>query len=182
MKSVRNQVPQAREDDVVVQELPGEVLVYDLKTHKAHCLNETAAIVWKHCDGSTTIAELASIVSQELSAAVDETFVWTAIDRLAKAGLLQSPVQRPAGISRRAAMKWALATAAAVPLVTSITAPAAAQTVSCVPDSPGCLPNGNTNICTASSQCCSCCCNPDSGDPSNAHCTAKGTNTFCLPG
>jgi hypothetical protein len=29
----------------VVQEMPDEVLVYDLKRHKAHCLNKTAAFV-----------------------------------------------------------------------------------------------------------------------------------------
>ncbi len=29
----------SRRDELVVRELPDEVLVYDLRQHKAHCLN-----------------------------------------------------------------------------------------------------------------------------------------------
>ena len=35
--------PIARSNGLVVQEMPDEVLVYDLDSNKAHCLNETAA-------------------------------------------------------------------------------------------------------------------------------------------
>jgi hypothetical protein len=182
MKPARNlAVPQAREDDVVVQELANEVLVYDLNTHKGHCLNQTAAAVWRHCDGTTTVPELTAIVSRELSTAVDEELVWTALDRLGKAGLLQARIRRP-GISRRDAVKWALATAAAVPLVSSITAPLAAQGASCVPEAQGCKPNGNNEagMCLASSECCSCCCHTNTGLPADAHCTSGAAS--CLPG
>jgi hypothetical protein len=50
-------LPFARTHQLIVQEVPDEVLVYDLDRHKAHCLNRTSAIVWKHCDGKTTVAE-----------------------------------------------------------------------------------------------------------------------------
>ena len=46
----------ARHDELVVQELPDEVLVYDLRKHKAHCLNQTAAFVWNHCNGQASAA------------------------------------------------------------------------------------------------------------------------------
>ena len=46
-----SQVPVARKQGLVVQEMPDEVLIYDLDTNKAHCLNQTAAFVWKSCDG-----------------------------------------------------------------------------------------------------------------------------------
>jgi hypothetical protein len=181
-------IPVARRDDLVVQELRDEVLVYDLSTHKAHCLNKAAALVLKYSDGETSVPALAAVLSRELSVAVDEAFVWIALDELQKHHLLQNKVSRAGrrpGILRRDAMKWALASAAALPLVTSIAAPAAAQTVSCVPDNgPSCprKPNGNNDegICTASSECCSCCCQTDTGDPSNAHCT--NSNDRCLPG
>lgn len=39
------QRPLARSEGLVIQEMPDEVLVYDLETNKAHCLNETAAFV-----------------------------------------------------------------------------------------------------------------------------------------
>jgi hypothetical protein len=32
-------VPQSRKNDIVVQDLNGEVLIYDLKANKAFCLN-----------------------------------------------------------------------------------------------------------------------------------------------
>ena len=39
--------PKARQEGLLVQEVPDEVLVYDTASHKAHCLNRTAAVVWR---------------------------------------------------------------------------------------------------------------------------------------
>ena len=44
--------PKARKENLVVQESNGEVLIYDLDTNKAFCLNETSALVWQACDGN----------------------------------------------------------------------------------------------------------------------------------
>ena len=46
MKTTRALMPRARQDELVVEELQDETLVYDLKRHKARCLNRTAALVW----------------------------------------------------------------------------------------------------------------------------------------
>jgi coenzyme PQQ synthesis protein D (PqqD) len=43
--------PLARSDGLIVQELDGELLVYDLERHRAHRLSETAAFVWRRCEG-----------------------------------------------------------------------------------------------------------------------------------
>jgi hypothetical protein len=51
-------IPCARTEGLVVQTLADEVLVYDLERHKAHCLNHAAALIWKHCDGRTSVAEM----------------------------------------------------------------------------------------------------------------------------
>jgi hypothetical protein len=45
------QFPCARKAGLVIQDMPDEVLVYDLDTNKAHCLNKSAAFVWRSCDG-----------------------------------------------------------------------------------------------------------------------------------
>jgi hypothetical protein len=45
--------------------VPDEVLIYDLKQHKAHCLNKTAALVWNHCDGETSVSEMATLLQKE---------------------------------------------------------------------------------------------------------------------
>ena len=53
-----SQVPVARKENLVIQEMPEEVLVYDMDTNKAHCLNRTAAFVWKSCDGKNSVAPI----------------------------------------------------------------------------------------------------------------------------
>ena len=62
MTDTRRPLPEARREDIVVQELPDETLVYDLKRHKALCLNRAAGLVWKHCDGRTSVAEMAVLL------------------------------------------------------------------------------------------------------------------------
>jgi len=124
----------ARREELVVQELPDEVLVYDLRQHKAHCLNHTAAFVWNHCDGQKTAAEMAGLIEKKWGKPVSEDVVWLALQQLSKADLLKEEVVRSAGgvnLSRRAAVRrLGLATALALPLVTSIVSPAAAASAS----------------------------------------------------
>ena len=38
--------------DALSRPLDDELLVYDARTHRGHCLNQTAAAVWKACDGN----------------------------------------------------------------------------------------------------------------------------------
>lgn len=76
-----SQKPIARKDGLVVQEMPDELLVYDLDTNKAHCLNQTAAIIWKNCDGETSVTEIASRYERESGKKIEEDLVRLAIDR-----------------------------------------------------------------------------------------------------
>ena len=130
-------MPVARKNDIVVQELPGETLVYDLRQHKAHCLNQTAALVWSHCDGETDVPIIAALLSKELHRAIDEDVVWLALKQLQKAGLLEREAVAPGAkpnISRREVVRrLGAATALALPLVTSVVAPTAAQSASTPP-------------------------------------------------
>ena len=151
MKRERGQVvPEARKEGLVVQHLSDEVLVYDQQRHKAHCLNETAALIWMRCDGKTTVSSMAQDLSKQTGTRVGEEVVWLALDQLGKSSLLQATAMRSkaaGGMSRREMMKRAgLAAAVAVPVVTSIVAPKAVQAATC-------LPSGSP--CTSSAQCCS---------------------------
>ena len=141
-------LPVARKNDIVVQELPGETLVYDLRQHKAHCLNQTAALVWSHCDGETDAATIATLLGTELHRAIDEDVVWLALKQLQKVGLLEREavaVGAKSNVSRREVMRrLGAATALALPLVTSVVAPTAAQTSS-VPPACQCCTTGIGN-------------------------------------
>ena len=129
------QVALARQKDLVVQELPDELMLYDLKRHKAHCLNTTAALVWNHCNGRTTVAEMAALLEKEVGSPVDQEVVLYALDKLSKANLLEEQLDLPAanGLSRRRMMKRLGAGAmVALPVVVSLVSPIAAQAVTVV--------------------------------------------------
>jgi hypothetical protein len=123
-----NNLARARQDDLAIQELPDEVLVYDLRKHKAHCLNQTAAFVWNHCDGNKTVNEIAVLMAEEWGKPVTEEVIWLALKQLSKADLLQEAVV-PNGdgmrVSRRSVLKTLGAAAAMTPLVISVIAPTA---------------------------------------------------------
>jgi hypothetical protein len=150
MKREKEQlIPEARKEGLVVQELSGEVLVYDRERNKAHCLNSTAALVWEYCDGKTSVAQIARAIEGEIKAPVDEDVIWLGVEQLSKTHLLQEGAKLPehkSGLSRREVMKRiGLAAAVALPVVTSIVAPTAAQAATCIPLG---------QPCTTSAQCC----------------------------
>lgn len=138
MKS--SQVPIARKDGLVVQETSDEVLVYDLTSNKAHCLNQTAAFVWRSCNGNNSIPDITKLFENEVGSAVHEDLVWLAIDQLNDKNLLEKElVSSFAGRSRREVIKKiGLATVVALPIVASLTAPTSAlASTSCACVVPG---------------------------------------------
>ena len=140
-----SQYPLARKSGLVVQEMPDEVLVYDLNSNKAHCLNETAAKVWKSCDGKTSIHEMAAVFDK----GSNEDLVWLAIDQLSENDLLEAGVtSKFKGQSRREVIKKiGLASVVAVPVIASLVAPQnalAAQSCNCV-NNAQCITGANRN-------------------------------------
>jgi len=117
--------PIARQQGLVVQEMPDEVLVYDMDSNKAHCLNQSAAMIWKSCNGSNSIADIVRQFESSGSGKVTEDFVWLAIDQLNENGLLEAGVSpRFQGQSRRQALKTiGLASMVALPVIASLVAP-----------------------------------------------------------
>ncbi len=121
-------LPKARKADLVTRQIPGELLVYDLKRHKAFCLNDTAATIWKNCNGKRTVADLAAQVEKDQHTPVDEKVIWLALDQFEKSHLLQAKTVRPINlppISRRSLIRAGIITAITLPIVTMIAAPTA---------------------------------------------------------
>ncbi len=134
-----SQNPIARNTGLVVQEMPDEVLVYDMDTNKAHCLNETAAFVWRSCDGRNSVADIVREFESNRGGSVSEDFVWLAIDQLQENGLLEAGTEpRFAGQSRRDVLKKiGLASMVALPVIASLVAPKsamAATSCACIND------------------------------------------------
>ena len=165
MDTTRALMPRARQDELVVEELPDEILVYDLKRHKSLCLNPTAALVWRRCDGRTSVAEVAALLEEQWGAPTDEAVVWMALDRLGRAHLLSEPVTLPADrarYSRREVLRTLRRVAGIsllLPVIESIVAPRAAAQASCVTAAicaasspPSC--SGGLAICGSPGNCC----------------------------
>jgi len=148
--------PKARKEKLIVREFADELLVYDKKRHEAHCLNRTAAVIWKHCDGRTSVAEIAQHLTHEISdnGTVDEALIWHALHQFRRDHLLEECIDIPprmlasvkAGVNRRQAIRaLGLTAVVALPLVTSLVAPTPAQAISCL---------GPGASCSSSAQCC----------------------------
>ncbi|MGH9820314.1 MAG: PqqD family protein, partial [Pyrinomonadaceae bacterium] len=142
------QFPSARKTGLVVQDMPDEVLVYDLDSNKAHCLNGSAAFIWKSCDGKTSVSDIAHSFKAHSGDAVSEDFVWLAIDQLNSNSLLEKDItSKFSGQSRRDVIKKiGLASVIAIPIVASLVTPNSVYAlVSC-----GC---GNPGECTLQTGC-----------------------------
>jgi len=150
--------------DAFKTKLRDELLVYDPETHRGHCLNRSASLIWLACDGKTAVSEIAARVAAETPLGIDEPLVWFALVKLDRAGLLSNgetlshKIQAP---TRRAILRrLGTAAALALPVVMSMLVPTPARAASCFP-----LLHG----CTNNAQCCS------------GHCGVSGVSLVCLP-
>jgi hypothetical protein len=170
-------LPRRREKGLLLEELPTETLVYDTTSDKAHCLNAVARLVWKHCDGPTTVTEMVEILRKDLDIPADEAVVQLTLEKLAKAGLLETEEHTwfENSTSRRQAAKTLakFSIAAAMALVTTIAAPTVAEAQS----TGG--PCKNNQGCTTNN-----CCKNVAGSPGNTPgCgTCRPTNAHCPNG
>jgi len=56
--------PVARTASLIVKEVDGETLVYDLTTDKAHCLERyRGRAFWKNCDAAKSVSEISEVLS-----------------------------------------------------------------------------------------------------------------------
>lgn len=126
-------LPKARSENVVMQSLTDEVLLYDLQTNKVYCLNETSAFIWNSCNGKKDVPEIARELAKLNKKPVNEEIVWLAIDQLEQENLMSEIDLPPVFVQtdRREMLKRiGLATMIALPLVTGLVAPRASEAAS----------------------------------------------------
>lgn len=178
--------PKSRQEDIVIQELDGEVLIYDLEKNKAFCLNKTSALVWQACDGKRTVAQISDLLGKQLKSQTDEDIVWLALDQLMKEKLLVTTPDadgRFAGMSRRDVIrKISVSSMIALPVIAGLIAPQAIHANS------ACILGGECTCDTPSNGRKDQICNPAPGGAcidANCRCSWKdngnNTNGNCVP-
>jgi hypothetical protein len=160
--------PMSKTADFLTQELDNELLLYNLKTNQTFCLNETAALVWQKADGKSSVTDITAELSNNFACKISDEFVWITLVNLAKKGLMKNVPVDPTPLSDRREMikRIGLGTMVALPLISTLIAPAAIRASSTCA-APGfdlflgqkCgLDNGNDCGCSSfanASKCCS---------------------------
>lgn len=146
-----NKLPKIRTNEIVIQEIDNEILIYDLKTNKIYSLNETSSFVWKNCDGKQSAAEIVGKLNRRFKTEIDEDFIWLALDDLQRENLLESDTSLPKIARRELIRKIGLNSMIALPLIASFFAPSAASAQSvgsgvCIINAQGCQPSNNTDL------------------------------------
>jgi len=122
--------PLARKTELIVEALPSETIVYDTTHHRVHCLNKTASLIWRHCDGQTSVHQIAHQLSQTLRAPADVDVVRLGLRELHNCGLLVRESADTTAVSRRDLSKHLSilgGSFALLPAITSIVAPTPAM-------------------------------------------------------
>ena len=126
--------PKTRNENIIVQEMENEILIYDLNNNKTFSLNETSALIYLLCDGKQSITEISRSLSKKLNQPISEDLVWLALDSFKKDNLLENNDQFEIdfkGLSRRQVIKKiGFSSLATLPVIASVTAPAAAAAAS----------------------------------------------------
>jgi hypothetical protein len=128
--------PLARNRNLVIQQADDELLVYDLDTNKAICLNKTSAFIWENCNGNRSFQQIGEAVEKKFGELVSEDFIKFAVEQLKKENLIENKddvVTDFNGMSRREVIKRiGLGSMVALPIIASLTAPHVnAQASSC---------------------------------------------------
>jgi hypothetical protein len=170
-------IPTARTEDLLIEHVDDETVVYDLVDKQVHCLGPLAAAVFAQCDGATPPADIALAARERIGRPVSTDDVAAALAQLEERGLLSRPVlQVHNGMSRREVMRKSArvgAVAAIAPLITSIAAPSAAMAQSGIPS--GCTGCGQNKDCVSNH-----CCQNVAGKQCNQSCCVADDNSCHL--
>lgn len=166
--------------------MENEVLVYDIDSNKAYCLNETSSVIWALCNGRNEFAKIRSVACKKLGAEVSEDLVWLALDELKKNDLISGEYSTNfQGMKRRDVIrKIGLASAVALPLIFSVLAPTAASAATCATNGTPCTTPVTCcgGVCSALACACSCSspgqCISQTACPSLVNCNA---GMVCAP-
>lgn len=133
-RKIKTNKPIGLRNNILVQELEKELLLYDLSRDKVFCLNETSSLIWNLCDGENSIEDIRQKISLRLRTNISEEIIWLALDKLKTEQLLSNHGEIVIdfnNLSRREVIKRAgLSTMVALPLVLSIISPSAVNAAS----------------------------------------------------
>jgi endosialidase-like protein/coenzyme PQQ synthesis protein D (PqqD) len=119
--------PLARTHGLLCEIVGDETVVFDRKSQKAYRLNPSATIIWRHCDGKTSVEELARILERELKLTEPaEPLVEMALQKIESLGLLEGA----SGVTRRQMGRKIAVAAALIPAVAALTVPTPARAAS----------------------------------------------------
>ena len=68
-------MPLSRTDNLVVQDLNDEALIYDLNNHKVYHLNSTMKLIWENCDGETLVQTITKDLDKKLKTRIEQDFI-----------------------------------------------------------------------------------------------------------
>jgi hypothetical protein len=166
--------PMARSEDLIVQEVDNEVLVYDEVYARAHCLSADAARVWRACDGQTSESGL-----QEKLGLSAETVVRALAELEEKELLAAGPDEGEGATRREFGLKAAKmgAVAAAAPMIFSIVAPTPAAAATPTEAQCNYYSGKSCDACQGICGCCCCCqgCSKTTNSPACKMCSAIRT-------
>lgn len=169
--------PKAKNENIVVQELEKEILIYNLETNKAFCLNDTSSMIYRLCNGKRTISEISQSLNKKTKQTTNEDLIWLALDQFKRNGLLENNNKFEidfGGLNRRQMIKKAgLASMIALPLISSIVAPNSVAAQSGLTNQPVFAACSSTSQC-ASGLNCSQCSFGNNCDGSNRCCHSVG--------
>jgi hypothetical protein len=151
--------PLARSEGLIIEELDGELLVYDSESNMAHALDPQVVAVWRACDGHSDTHALAT------GCETSEEKVRDTLARLGELGLLEGAQADQNGDTRRVALRKIGIAGVGVATISSILVPGAAAQGSCQP--------GGTCVSSADQ-----CCNGQTA-PRTGLCP-PGQENFCL--
>ena len=172
-------LPRLRTSDIIVRELQGELLIYDVVTNNALCLNPAARLVSDHCDGVTTMGEVVDKLGTGANAASAEVVVLSVLSRLQREGLLEGSIDLPGEdlLSRRRVLSAAAVVGAALPLVSLLVVPSAmAQQSGCLGSLQSCASVEDTSCCSGLV-----CINTEGG-PTGHQCVCLTSGLSCTVG
>ncbi|MCG8408368.1 MAG: HPr-rel-A system PqqD family peptide chaperone [Phycisphaerales bacterium] len=84
-------IPPRRRRDIIENELDGEATLFDPHNGNTYQLNQTSYVIWRQCDGRTTMREIAKCVTASFKVDVDTAsdHVEQLVARLAESRLLE---------------------------------------------------------------------------------------------
>ncbi|WP_103125542.1 PqqD family protein [Nostoc cycadae] len=82
-------IPVARTENLLIQEVGEELIVYDETRDTAHCLSAIAVRVWYLCNGQNTVETIARLLQEEFEFPPNQKVDWHGLVQLTLAELEQ---------------------------------------------------------------------------------------------